>query len=336
MSPESNTIKKTQVVLIILSTIGVLGILLMIGMGTLIGVAFYSIGQSVKGISKMSMSSSTQMGKSNFTTPSSHSPYIAGIKLEGEINDLIADDLMEKLQAAKEDPQAVGILLEVNSPGGSVVPSQEIYDTVKDITAKKPVVVYVREMAASGAYYASSPASKIIATRGSMVGSIGVIMNGFEADKLIQFLKINPVTFKTGALKDAGSPTRPVNENDKRYLQSLLEATHAEFVADVVNARHPDESTMKFMSDGRVVLAPQAVSLKLIDAVGTKKMALDEVAKLAHQKTTPELFYYENIQRFSDYFAQRFGSQATKIITDSAIGVLEHSEKTEQVRISAK
>lgn len=334
MSSEPNNGKRTQVFLIALATIGVLAILFFAGITTLAGVAFYSVGQSVKSLSKMT--TNIQPGKTNFTTPGRHTTYIAGIKLNGEINDLVADDLIEKLQTAKDDSNAIGVLLEVNSPGGSVVPSQEIYDTVKDVRSKKPIVVYVREMAASGAYYSSSPASKIIANRGSMIGSIGVIMNGFEADKLIQFLKISPVTFKTGALKDAGSPTRPVNENDKKYIQGLLETTHDEFVADVISARHTDEKTMKFMSDGRVVLAPQAVTLKLIDAIGTKKSALDTIAKLANQKTTPDLFYYENIQKFSDYFAQRFGGEASKILQNSISGILENADKTKSINLIAK
>lgn len=332
MSLDQSSGKRTQVILIVLATIGALAILFFLGFSTLIGMAFYSVGKSVKEISEVTANPS----KNTFTTPHSGSDYIAGIKLNGEINDLLADDVIEKLQAAKEDKKAIGVLLEVSSPGGAVVPSQEIYDAVKEVRGKKPIVVYVRGMAASGAYYASSPASKIVANRTSMIGSIGVIMSGFEAGKLIQFLKINPVTFKTGALKDAGSPTRPVTDADRQYLQGLLEDTHKQFEQDVVEARHTTDKTMTFMSDGRVVLAPKAMELKLIDSIGSRQLALNEIATLAHKKSPPEVFYYENIQKFSDYFAQRLGSNVSHFLFQSVQSALDPAQVSENVGVVAR
>ena len=232
---------------------------------------------------------------------------------------------MDKLESAENDPSAVGVLLDVNSPGGLVVPSQEIYDGVKSLRAKKPVVVYVRNMAASGAYYSSASATKIIANRGSLIGSIGVIMESFDVAKLVEFLKVNPIVLKTGALKDAGSPMRPMGEEDKKYLQNLIEGTRAEFVADVKSGRGVSEETLKLMSDGRVVLAPQALELKLIDAMGSKNMALSEIGKLAHEKSTPELFYYENTVSLSDLLSQKISGQVTGLLQKTSAQILNPS-----------
>jgi len=218
---------------------------------------------------------------------------VAGIRLEGEINSPMADEVIEKLEEAEEDKRVVGILLEVESPGGAVVPSQEMYDIITRIKAAKPVVAYIRDVAASGAYYTIAPASRIVANRGSMVGSIGVVLETFEASELIAWAKLKPITLKTGKLKDAGSPTRPYSEDDKAYLQSLIDKTRAQFADDVKKARGLSDLTLAHMSDGRVVLGTEAANLKLIDKVGNRDDALDALEELTKQKPLPEVYYME-------------------------------------------
>ena len=326
MTQENASSKRPGILAIVLSTIGVLAILIVLSFVALIVFAVHSASNSFQDVMGSSLTSHKSSSKLNYAVPHKAIPYIAGIKLMGEINDATASEVIDKLETAKDDSSAVGILLEVNSPGGSVVPSQEMYDEVKKVKAVKPVVVYVREMAASGAYYSSASASKIIANRGSIIGSIGVIMEGFEADKLIQFLKITPNTIKTGSLKDTGSPMRPMNNNDKKYLQDLIEDTHKEFVADVVEGRATTNEAMNFMSDGRVVLAPQALKLKLIDAIGSKDVALSEIGTLAKQKTTPELFYYENIDSLSDLFSQKLSGELSDMVKTSVTKIFSENE----------
>jgi len=302
----------------VFATIGVISVVLFVIFVGIISISIYSFSSGIKTFSSsMGGASSSAKTGLTFTTPNTSSPYIAGIRLYGEITPENSALVIEKLETARDDKHVVGILFDVNSPGGSVVPSQEIYDTIKEITKIKPVVTYVREVAASGAYYSSASSSKIIANRGSIIGSIGVIMNGFEADKLIQFLKINPFVIKTGALKDTGSPTRPMNEKDKQYLQELIEETRMQFVDDVKQGRKTSDATMKFMSDGRVVLGPQELNLKLIDIIGTKQTAISELVTLAKVKTTPDVFYYDDIQTFSELFAQKFAGSTSNIIRDS-------------------
>lgn len=316
----------------VFATIGAISVVFIILFTAFVGFAIYSFSNGMKNFSaSLNPSMSSKPGAGIFTVPATNSPYIAGIRLNGEITSATSTAIVEKLETAKEDKNAIGILFEVNSPGGSVVASQEIYDTIKDISAKKPVVAYFREVAASGAYYSSASASKIIANRGSIIGSIGVIMNSFEADKLIQFLKINPIVIKTGALKDAGSPTRPMNEKDKQYLQELIEETRTEFVDDVKHARKTSDATMKYMSDGRVVLGPQALNLKLIDILGTRQTAISEIASLAKQKDIPDIYYYEDIQTFSDLFAQKFSGSISDVLKKSLLGSLQIPQNNNNV-----
>jgi protease IV len=315
----------------VFATIGAISIAFFILFTLIIGFAFYSLSNGMKSFSSSLNPSISSKSGLAFTVPNSNVPYIAGIRLNGEISSDTSSSVLEKLETAKLDKHVVGILFDVNSPGGSVVASQEIYDAIKEINKTKPIVTYVREVAASGAYYSSASSSKIIANRGSIIGSIGVIMNGFEADKLIQFLKINPVVIKTGALKDTGSPMRPMNEKDKQYLQELIEETRMQFVDDVKQARKTSDSTMKFMSDGRVILGPQALNLKLIDAIGSKQTAMEEVATLAKQKSVPNLYYYEDIQSFSELFTQKLAGSTANILRESLLGTFQFQQNNNNV-----
>lgn len=299
---------RTRFGLIALAGAGFFAIIVSVMVIAIAGIAVISLARAMGG----SPPSRTQ-DAGVYAVPKYAGPYIAGVRLTGEIHDATADDVVSKLLGAQEDPQAVGILLEVSSPGGAVVPSQEIFDTVVAVSKTKPVVAYVREMAASGAYYASAGATQIIANRGSLLGSIGVIWSGFEADQLIQFLKIHPVTIKTGALKDAGSPTRPMNAADKAYLETLIAQTRQQFVADVQTARHTTAPSMAFLADGRVVLAPQALNLRLIDAIGSRQAALDSLQKLTSSRKKLPLHYYEDQEPFLESVTKRFsraGAQA--------------------------
>ena len=182
-------------------------------------------------------------GSANFQVADSYlragggEKIVAGIRLEGEINPELATEVVDMLEEASQQKNVAGVLLDVNSPGGSVVASQEIYDTVARLRQTIPVVVYVREMAASGAYYSSASASRIVANRGSIIGSIGVILSSMETSELLKWARLKPVTLKTGALKDAGSPIREWTPADKQYLQKLIDDTRKIFVNDVVAMR---------------------------------------------------------------------------------------------------
>ncbi len=236
--------------------------------------------------------------------------YVAGIRLHGEVNAELADEVVDLIEEASLDKDVAGVLLDVNSPGGSVVASQEIYDTIARKRETLPVVAYVREMAASGAYYSVASASKIVANRGSMVGSIGVILSTVETTELMKWAKLKPITMKTGSLKDAGSPVREWTEADKSYLQALIEDTRKVFVSDVVAMRKLEPEAVSHMADGRVVLGAEAVRLKLVDVVGSKEDALQAAAGLAGIKEKPELIYIEPKKNFKMFLREMLEEEA--------------------------
>lgn len=279
--------RSTNPFVYILATIGVFTLLAFIAMVVVLVTA-------IRSVPHISFGGGSGGDDIEFIRDIKNEKYIAGIKLDTEINSESADIVLKKLEDARKSQGAVGILLEVSSPGGAVVPSQELYDVVKQIGEKKPVVAYVRDMAASGAYYASASAKQIVANRTSLVGSIGVILSSFEATQAIQFLKLKPMTLKTGKLKDSGSPVREWNNDDKVYLQKLIDDTRRQFVDDVVAGRGLTPEVVNYMSDGRVVLGNEALSLKLVDKIGNKQDALNSIAELAGLPEAPKLIYLED------------------------------------------
>jgi len=301
-----------------LATIGTLTLFGFAGCAALLGFGISSVSKSVQSTITPRKSVNNSDKTIVFDTPNKNTPYIAGIKFEEEIRSEFADSIIAKLRYAQKDTNAVGVLIEVSSPGGVVVPSQEIYDVVHEVAETKPVVALVRSMAASGAYYSIAPATEIIAGRGSLIGSIGVIMQGFEVEELLKTLKIESTTLTTGKLKDAGSPFRQMTSADRDYLKGILDQIFSTFVNDVKAARPAiSQKDLNFMSDGRVVLAPQAKKLNLIDMIGDKELAQTEIKRLSKQKADLKVFYYEDIKPFSEFFTEKFISGSTKIIKNS-------------------
>lgn len=263
------------------------GVLVLAAIGALALVAALAFVAITIAALKFFPSSADMRGREHrYLEHQSFSTALAEVKLNSPIDSEMASVAIDKLLEASKDRRIKGIIVEVNSPGGSVVASQEIYDTIKLIKEKIPVVAYMREVAASGAYYATVSSSWLIASRGSMVGSIGVIMSSFEATQLIEWLKIKPVTLKTGQLKDTGSPARPWTAEDKAYLQKLINDTRDQFVSDVRTARPKiSPESLKHMSDGRVVLGTEAFERRLVDALGGRSTAIAKAAELAGLST---------------------------------------------------
>jgi signal peptide peptidase SppA len=193
--------------------------------------------------------------------------FIGLVRLEGPIDATSIDTVLEDVDTFAEEPLAKAILLEVNSPGGAVVASQELYDRLLELRKNKPIVAYYRDVAASGAYYATASASWIIANRGSMVGSIGVIMQSLVLKDLLEWAKLKPQTLKTGSLKDAGSPLRDSNPSDEAYLNKLLTDTHAQFMDDVQKGRSSAERQNDLLSALTKLKVESAAALPQTPAV---------------------------------------------------------------------
>ena len=213
---------------------------------------------------------------------------IALIELKGVI--LTSEDVVGQFKKFREDRSIKGILFRVDSPGGGVAASQEIYEEVrKTRDAGKPVVVSMGSVAASGGYYVSCGSNKIVANPGTLTGSIGVISQFMHFDPLMEKIGVGVNTIKSGKFKDAGNPFREMTKEDKSYFQELMDEVHHQFISVVETERHLDHDTVVKYSDGRVFTGEQAMHLGLVDTLGTYEDAINIAAALAGVKGKPTI-----------------------------------------------
>ncbi|WP_074598548.1 signal peptide peptidase SppA [Sediminibacillus halophilus] len=207
---------------------------------------------------------------------------IAVLPLEGVIQDTGSGSLLNNsgynhqnflrmLEKAGEDKSIDGIILRVNTPGGGVVESAEIHDKIVEIqeNTDKPVYVSMGNTAASGGYYVSAPADKIIANAATLTGSIGVIMESINYAELAEEYGIDFNTIKSGKYKDIMSGSRPMTEDEEAILQTMVDELYDEFVQVIVDGRGIEEATVRELGDGRVYTGKQALDNQLIDGLGT-------------------------------------------------------------------
>ena len=201
------------------------------------------------------------------------------IELSGPILDV--SKTLEDIEKAKLDKNIKGVLLLVNSPGGAVAPSVELAYAIKELKQIKPVVVYASGVIASGSYYASIWANKIIANPGSMVGSIGVIMQGVNAEELMSKIGVSTQTVKAGKFKESGTPTRKWFDYEEKQLQSVIDDTYNMFISDVAEARKLDVKNHTQFADAKIFTSKQAKEVGLVDEVATISFAQNELATLS-------------------------------------------------------
>jgi protease-4 len=215
------------------------------------------------------------------------SNQVAVIDLEGVIGD--SKEFIEQLKSYGTHSGVRAVVLRLNSPGGSVAPSQEMYEAVKKFRAetRKKVVVSMASVAASGAYYVACGADRIFANPGSITGSIGVIAEWYNYGDLLKWAKLEPIVIKSGDLKDAGSPTRPLTPAEKEYFQSLIDGMYRQFVAAVASGRKLDEARVRQLADGRVFTGQEARAMGLVDELGTLEDAVAGAARLANISGEP-------------------------------------------------
>jgi protease-4 len=228
------------------------------------------------------------------------------IDLIGPILDV--DKTLEAIESASNNDHIKGVLLNVNSPGGAVAPSVEVAYAIKELTAKKPVVAYASGVMASGSYYASIWASKIIANPGSMVGSIGVIFQGANIEELMQKIGVQTQTIKIGRYKEAGTFTRTWNENEKEELERVIIDTYNMFVSDVARARKLDVNEHEKYADAHIFTARQAKDVGLIDEVATLSFAQNELYKLS-QVEKPVWVHEDKFDQFLEKMMSEAVSQ---------------------------
>lgn len=219
-----------------------------------------------------------------FTPPKTLNINLARIYLEGPIfrSDLFAT----QIESLKNFPNLKGVLLIIDSPGGGLSASIEIADMLAELNTQIPVVSYVRGTMASGSYYAGMYSRFIVANRGAMIGSIGVIFNGYNIEELLGKIGVQSQGLKAGEFKEVGTMTRKWSDNEKAYLQNVLNQQYAMFVRDVANARAKTLGNLDYRiyAEGKIFNAYDAKEVGLIDLVGTQKEAVALLQELSGVK----------------------------------------------------
>lgn len=210
---------------------------------------------------------------------------IALVHIEGLITD--SEETMEELKEYVKNPAIKAIVLRIDSPGGAVAPSQEIYEEVRKAAAKKNVLVSMGSVAASGGYYIASPATRIIANPGTLTGSIGVIMEIPNIEGLMNKLGIKTEVVKSGRHKDIASIFRGIGEEERVILQGVLDNVHEQFIKAVAEGRKMLPEDVKKIADGKVFTGEQALKIGLIDELGNLEDTVQAAAKLSGIKGEP-------------------------------------------------
>ena len=237
------------------------------------------------------------------------------IDLIGQIID--PSKVLEDIERASNDASIKGVLFVIDSPGGAVAPSVEIAYAIKELSMKKPVVAYASGTIASGSYYASIWADKIIANPGSIVGSIGVIMQGFEASKLLENLGISSQTIKAGKYKESGTFTRKWTNDEEQELQSVINSTYNMFISDVADARKLDIKKHTSFADAKIFTAHQAKDVGLVDEVATLSFAKHSLIELS--KVEKPIWKKED--KFEKFMDKLMSQAISKVLINFSSGL---------------
>ncbi len=206
-------------------------------------------------------------------------PKVAVIELSGVITD--ASEVLKALYSEARNKDTKAIVLRIDSPGGAVAPSEEIYNAVRRLKAEKPIVVSMGSMAASGGLYSAASASKIFCQPGTQTGSIGVIMQVPNFSTIADKVGVSMITIKSGALKDVGNQFRPMTEDDRRFLEEVAARVHKNFIQAIAEGRKLTVDKVEKFADGRVLLGSEAKDLGLVDGFGDIYDAAREALVLA-------------------------------------------------------
>jgi protease IV len=245
---------------------------------------------------------------------------IALIRIEGPIIDSKAT--LDEMKDYVKDSSIKAIVLRIDSPGGAVAPSQEIYEEVRKATAKKKIVVSMGSVAASGGYYIASPATRIIANPGTLTGSIGVIMEIPNVEGLMNKIGVKTEVIKSGRHKDIASVFRGIKKEEKEILQNVLDNVHEQFILAVAEGRKMLHDDVVRIADGRVFTGEQALKIGLVDELGNLEDAIKIAAKLSGVKGEPEVISKKERFSFIDLLRGKMPKELTNIFPSVKIQYL--------------
>lgn len=221
------------------------------------------------------------------------------IEVEGVI--VNSKETVDQIKEARENESIKGVVIRINSPGGGVAPSQEIYSEIIKLRKEKKVVASLSSLAASGGYYIACATEKIIANPGTLTGSIGVIMEFSNVEGLFEKIGLKSYAIKSGKYKDIGSPVREMTKEEKELLSDVIQNVQKQFVSAIVDGRAMDREKVLKFADGRIFSGEQALDYGLVDQLGTLEDSIDEVAKMAGLEGEPKVVYAEKKKGLIDY-----------------------------------
>lgn len=239
---------------------------------------------------------------------------VALVKIEGLL--VNPDDVVDELTDYSEDSSIKAIVLRIDSPGGGVVASQEIYNAVKNAKKEgKKIVASMGTVAASGGYYVAAAADKIVANPGTLTGSIGVKMEFASVEKLLEKIGVKGMVVKAGEYKDIGSPFRDMTDHEKQLLQDVIDDVHSQFIEAVSEGRGLPAADVKAIADGRIFTGRQALALKLVDQLGDLADSIKLAGTLAGIKGKPKIVEKKKKISFLDYLKEESASWIGDVIT---------------------
>jgi protease-4 len=242
------------------------------------------------------------------------SDKIALVKIEGLL--VTSERVVEELNDYADDSSIKAIVLRIDSPGGGVVVSQEIYNAVKNARKEgKKVVASMGTVAASGGYYVAAAADRIVANPGTLTGSIGVKMEFANIEKLLEKIGVRGVVVKAGEYKDVGSPFRDMSEPEKKILQDVIDDVHSQFIKAVAEGRNMQEAEVRTIADGRIFTGRQALDLKLVDQLGDLADSIKVAGDLVGIKGKPRVIEKRKTIPFFDYLKEESATWIADVIT---------------------
>lgn len=248
-----------------------------------------------------------------------HGPEIIAGEAVGvvDIKGVIADPepVIDALRQFREDKDVKAVVVRIDSPGGAVGASQEIYQEIRILDREKPVVASLASMAASGGFYAALGARRIVTNPGAVTGSIGVIMKLPNLGPLLEKLGVRTTVLKSGALKDLGPVTRDLSDEEKAVLEGVMNDIHAQFIGAVSESRHIPPESVALFADGRIFSGRQALDMGLVDELGNFGIAVTRAAEFAKIKGTPRLVYpaLDHFRLFREFMGEEGASLLSEV-----------------------
>ncbi len=237
---------------------------------------------------------------------------IGVIPIEGIIGD--SEELVEQINEFAEDRGIKAVVLRINSPGGGVAPSQEIYQAVRELKKKKKVVASMGAVAASGGYMIAVAADRIVANPGTITGSISTVMHYANVEELMKKVGVRSSVVKSGKFKDIGSPSREMTAEEKSLLQAIVDDIYDQFVRTIAENRKLPLQKIFELADGRIFSGRQAKDLGLVDDLGGLQDAILLAGKLSGIEGSPEIVH--GMKKKTTFLKYLIGSMTSAIVEE--------------------